>query len=224
MNPTKHTFADMHKIIDEAFPKLEILNYYPYGRKTQYPFFTGGMRDLRKEYLTKSNRGRSQADLVHLIIEEVGRAMSYLVRWGIEEDYDRQRIEAFCMWKLFHSGVAGWSTEAIKGKSIKQIERLEKYHGIRSDMLHARGRYGDERSKAQDAWMKAHTSPKELVELDELQLKAVEANRKTCGIYTVTHFPLTQPTNCTLTPRIFYTKKELAAIWLMVECAFENLC
>ena len=228
MNPTKHTFADMHRIIDEAFPNLEILKYYPYGRRTQYPFFTGGFRDLRKEYLRESNRGRSQADLVHLIIEEVGRAMNYLVRYGVEENYDHQRIKAFCMWRLFHNGVADWNKDIIKGKSIRQIEALEKYHKNRSDMLHANGRYADERSKRQEAEIRALYTPEVNkafdIELDALNEIAEISTREQYGIFQVTHFPLTQPTNVTLTPRIFYTKKELAAIWLMVEMAFENLC
>jgi hypothetical protein len=58
-----------------------------------------------------------------------------------------------------------------------------------------------------------------------LDLKHKMHNRKEYGIYYIKHLPLVELTNG-LNNRIkpLYTKQELAAIWLMVSCAFENLC
>jgi hypothetical protein len=53
---TKKTFRE---IVDENFPKLDILNYYPYGEKTEYQRTINYKVDLKKVYLDKNNYKRN---------------------------------------------------------------------------------------------------------------------------------------------------------------------
>jgi len=226
MTETIQTFGNMREIVEEAFPKLDILKYYPYGPRTDWSYWLCGDVDLRKQHLERYNRKRTREEMVYRIVEETGRAMNYLTCWGDHAAYDHQRVEAFCLWNLFHSGVAGWNLEAVKGKTAEEIEAMEKYQKPRIDKYYGHGKYADARQKKQEAMLMKQwkRTPESWAEHEQIELNCKVAHRRDYGIFEITHFPLRRFSNCSSEPVIFYTKQELAAILLMVDCAFENLC
>jgi len=226
MTDTKHNFDKFNEVVEEAFPKLDILNYYPYGPKTDWSYWLCGDVDLREAHRERYNRGRSKEEMVFRIVEETGRAMHYLTCWGSSDAFDRQRVEAFCMWRLFHSGVAGWNFDAVQGKTTKEIEAMEKYQKPRIDNYYGNGKHADTWKKKQERMLEKQwrRTPESWAEHEQIELNCKIAHRRDYGIFEITHFPLRRFSNCSREPVIFYTKQELAAILLMVDCAFENLC
>lgn len=213
-----HICKEFDDIIREAVPKLDILNYYPYGPKTDWSYWLCGDVDLRKVYKDERNSPRTSEQLVFRIIEDVGRAMSYLMTHGNVHWFDHQRIEAFAMWRLFDSGIVDWTKEPLKGLSKAEKDVLYDIHEKRANRLYGRPAFGYRHD------MKG-ASKKQKEEMAALDLKHKMHNRKEYGIYYVEHLPLVELTNSgnnRIKP--LYTKQELAAIWLMVSCAFENLC
>ena len=211
-----HICKEFGDIVDEAFTKLEILDYYPYGPKTDWSYWLCGNVDLREVYKEKRYKIRTEENLITRIFEEVGRSMSYLMVHGNDHYFDRQRIEAFAMWKLFERGWVEWTKEPLKGLSKIEKDKLYALHENRANLL-----YGD---KAFSSQMNGATK-EEKEKMAKLDLRSKMRNRKEYGIYYVKHLPLLESTNNGL-HRIkpLYTKQELAAIWLIVSCAFENLC
>jgi len=226
MTTTKHKFGNMRKIIGEAFAKQDILKYYPYGKETAWDYWLTGHIDLRRQHLAPHNKDRSAEEMTFRIIEETGRAMNYLTCWGTDEGFDRQRIEAFCLWQLFHGGVAGWNKEPIVGKTVKQIEAMEKKEKDRIDNYYGNGKYADDRQKKQEQMLDKqwNATPEDRAEHDRIELACTIAHRRDYGIFQVTHFPLRRFSNCSGEPVLFYTRQQLAAILTYVDCAFENLC
>ncbi len=47
-------------IVDRAFPKLDILNYYPYGPEKMYTYWLCGTTDLTKYHLDARNNERTE--------------------------------------------------------------------------------------------------------------------------------------------------------------------
>jgi hypothetical protein len=214
-NKTSQTLENFGKLVDDHFPQLNILNYYPYGKETQFSYWLCGRVDLKKLYLEKRNENKTELDYVHSIIEEIGRAMNYLIvshgDWG--SSFDFQRIEAFALWRLMKYGVVGWTKDPLKGLNMEQKEKLYKLHDKRYKLLSP-----PRRKDSSDRKLETNKKYMKLVE------KGRMGNRKKYGIYEIKHFPLTQYSNSTRIPKILYNKQQLAAIDLMVTCAFENLC
>lgn len=183
------------KAVDKAFPKLDILKYYPYGPEVRWSYWLCGQVNLTRVYLEKRNRSKTNRELVLSIIEETARAMSYLMTHGNDHWYDRQRIEAFALWKLFHHGDAGWSKKNLKGLTLEEKTKLFWKH---QNSVHIKDK------NERDRWFK-HCL-------------------KTYGVYEIRQRPLIQASNTTNHSKILYTHQELCAIDLMVTCAFENLC
>jgi hypothetical protein len=212
-NITTHTFRNIGKLVDVHFPKLDILNYYPYGKETIWTYWLCGKVNLKKVHLEERNKNKTELDYVHSIMEDIGRAMHYLtVIHGDWECFDEQRVRAFALWRLMKSGVVEWTKAPLKGLSETQKEDLYKLHDKRYKLLCPTRKDSIEMELEKDKkYMK-------LIEKSRIE------NRKKLGIYEIKHFPLTQYSNAAPIPKILYTKQQLAAIDLMVSCAFENLC
>lgn len=197
--------------------KPDILNYYPYGKETTWNYWLTGEINLKEYYKDERCKNKTEQDLVLSIIEEVARAMSYLVIRGEDSDgefaswFYKQKLNAFTLWGLFHNGIAGWNKEITNGKSVKEIEELEEINRKKSQRIYGINRH-DKELLMNKRYIKS---------LKESKLH----NRKEYGVYVVTHLPLTQYSNGTRgAPKILYTKQQLAAIDIIVACAFENLC
>jgi hypothetical protein len=207
-----HVHPDFSTEVEDYFKKLEILKYYPYGPETTWKYWLTGEVNLKKEYLDERNKDRTEQELVFSIIEEVARAMNYLMVHGNDDGFDHQRLNAFALWHLFHSGDTGWSKKKLKGLSLDQKTKLFWKGQKDAKMLSGRNPHiisidspkSKEDRKLRDNWFKA--------------------SLKKYGVYEVRHKPLIQFSNTTYHPKILYTKQELCAINLMVSCYFENLC
>jgi hypothetical protein len=228
---TTHTFKNFGKLVEQHQKQLRILNYYPYGNKVAFGHWLGSCDDLSNicndEFLGRRYKKMTSEQLVCGIIEEVARAMNYLVVHGTSPGFDHQRIEAFALWRLFHNGIMGWKKEAVKNKTLKQIAALEKKHKDLYDLVLAHGKYGDERTRQQEKMTNDHVkslSPAERKKWIHNLKKSSDRNRKELGVYIVDILPLTQFSNATDKPKILYTKQQLCAIHHYVTCAFENLC
>jgi len=205
-----HIKREFTQIVAEAFPKLDILSYYPYGPKTEWSYWLCGKVNLKKEYLDERNKNKTELELVFSIIEETARAMNYLMTHGNDHWFDRQRVKAFALWRLFHSGDQGWTKEPLKGLNEQQKKKLF-YKGQKDGKL-AHGRDKTDIKPKKD---------KESLKIEENWFKSCLKNY---GVYEVRQLPLIKYSNTTDHPEILYTKQELCAISLMVTCAFENLC
>jgi hypothetical protein len=198
------TFID---IMDEEFPKLPILSYYPYGEKTNYTDFMGGNNNLKDLHLSDSNKGKTANDYVLAITQSAGSAMHYLTRHWEFDPTNTQTIRAFGMWELFNRGVVGWNKEITEGKSLDEIIKMEKLHTKRYSMIQY-GYVGGKNPNLPDT--KEYRDASRACKL---------SNRETYGVYEVRHYPIVSNVRTPL-----YTKQELAAILFMVYDEFENLC
>jgi hypothetical protein len=228
---TTHTFETFGKIVAQHQKQLDILNYYPYGNTVKFDHWLGGCADLsnlpNNEFLGRRYKKLTSEQLVYGIIEEVARAMNYLVVHGTHPGFDHQRIEAFALWRLFHNGIAGWRKDVMKDKSLKQIAALEKKNKDLYDLVLAHGKYADaagrKNEKSTADYVKGLTPAERKKWVRNLK-KSSDRNRKEYGVYIVDILPLTQYSNATEKPKILYTKQQLCAIHHYVICAFENLC
>jgi hypothetical protein len=207
-----HVKPEFSGIVKDAFPKLDILNYYPYGPEVNWEYWLTGKINLKKEYLDERNKDKTELELVFSIIEETARAMNYLIVHQNDHWFDRQRIEAFALWKLFHSGDTGWSKKNLKGLTIEQKTKLFWKGQLDAEKLSGPNPHENDFRKAKD---------KKSVEIRNNWFNECLKNY---GVYEVRIKPLIQYSNTTRHPKILYTKQELCAINVMVTCAFENLC
>jgi hypothetical protein len=208
---------------EEVYNSIEnqdILDYYPYGEKTEWNYWFCGKVDLRKIHKEKRNEKKTPKDLVLGIMDETSRAMSYLMTHGNDENFDRQRREAFTLHHLFRRGIIGWNKKPLKGLSEKEKDELYALHDKRYDLV----TNNIHKKTEQEHRKSMKNKPKAFVDYTALYLKSKIVNRKKYGIYFVKHMPLHQYGNCADIPKILYTKQQLCAIDLMVTCAFENLC
>ena len=206
-------------IVDKAFHKLDILNYYPYGPIKDWSYWLCGKIDLTKYHLDARNKNRNEKDLVLSILRETSRAMYYLMVNHCDDNWSRQRIEAFALHRLFNNGWIGWDKKPLKGLSEVEKEKLYALHDKRYDLV------TNNLMKDQQKHIRSYKrTPEELKKYNEAELKHKLYNRNKYGIYEVKYLPLMQYGNCANAPKVLYTKKELCAINLMVTCAFENLC
>jgi hypothetical protein len=207
-----HIKKEFREIVDKAFPNLDILKYYPYGPEVNWEnWLTGGV-NLKKEYLDERYKDKTELDLVFGIIEDTASAMNYLITHGNDHWFDRQRIEAFALWRLFHNGDCGWSKKNLKGLTIEQKTKLFWKGQNDAEKLSGSNPNENDFRKAKD---------KETVKIRNNWFNACLKNY---GVYEVRIKPLIQYSNTTRTTNILYTRKELCAIKLMVDCYFENLC
>ena len=214
-----HIIKEFSDIVNDAFKKLDILNYYPYGPRTDWSYWLCGDVDLKKEYKKDRNKNVTSETLIFKIFEEVGRSMNYLMTHGNDHWFDRQRINAFAIWKLINSGWVEWTKEPLNGLSKTEKEKLYDIHEKRANLLYGHPAFGYSHNLPSDALKK------EKEEWAKNDLKSKMENRKKYGIYYVKHLPIIELTNSGKNKIIpLYTKQELAAIWLMVSCSFENLC
>lgn len=210
-----HISKDFGSIVDAALPSLDILKYYPYGKETMWSYWLCGDVDLRKEYLSPRYKNKSENDIVGDIIAEVARAMSYLMVHGNDHFYDRQRIEAFALIQLFNFGDVGWSKKPLEGLTLDQQKKLFVTSSKNAKLLSGyKQKYPNKTKEQKDALRKLKKA-EEICNIHHLEKY---------GVYEVRIKPLTQYRNTTHNPKILYSKKELCAIYLMVICAFENLC
>jgi hypothetical protein len=202
-NHIKKEFGD---IVNKSFPKLDILNYYPYGKEKYLTAFFYDNYDLTKAYLEKHNKNKTELMIAFEIISEVARAMQYLMTHGNDNWFDHQRIKAFALCKLFESGIVDWTKTPLEGLNLEEQIKLYKYHMAKYQKLFA---YKDE---------KIFTKK----QIHETMLH----NLKEHGVLEVKYFPLTQFLNSCgeKEAKLFYNKKQLCAIKHYVDCAFENLC
>lgn len=208
-----------YEVCNKAKSSFYIFDYYPFGSKTEWEYWLCGKVNLKKVYLDKRYKNLTEKDLILKILNEVGRAMHYTIVWYGPEHKNEypdkkdwflsQRIEAFNMWHLFTCGKMGWNKKLTKNKTEKEIEDLEKFHSKRSNIVYDR-----------DEEEQIFKNKKEKAEYIESKNNLKLYNRKKHGIYEVEHMPLMQ--NYTMKP--LYNKQQLCAIWLMVQCAFENMC
>jgi hypothetical protein len=209
-----HVHPEFSTEVDEYFKKLDILKYYPYGPETTWKYWLTGTVNLKKEYLDKRNKHKTEWDYIFSIIEETARAMNYLMVHGNDDGFDHQRLNAFALWHLFHSGDCGWSKKNLKGLNFEQKTKLfwkgqkdaEVLSGIDPIERNFRSAKDPESTRIRDNWFKE--------------------SLKNYGVYEVRRKPLIQHSNTVSgkRPNVLYTKQELAAIDLMVACYFENLC
>lgn len=194
----------------KTLDKLDILNYYPYGHETTWNYWLCGKVNLKKQYLDKRNLERNENDIVIRILSEVSRAMHYLT--VLSPDFsEEQRVKAYQLSILFQSGICGWNKNLIKNKTEDEIIALEKFHKKRHDKIHKSD-------------MKLYSETHDIVTY-RITKEAKEYNRKKYGVYEVKYFPLMEKTSyIKSTPKCLYTKQQLCAIEIMVDCAFENLC
>jgi len=204
--------------VDKEFHKLDILNYYPYGPKKDWTYWLCGTTDLTKYHLDARNKQRTDKDLVLSILRETSRAMNYLMVNQNDDNWSRQRVEAFALHRLFNSGWIGWDKKSLKGLSEVEKEKLYALHDKRYNLV------TNNSMKAQQTHTKKQWTPEELKKYNEAELKHKLYSRKKYGIYEIKYLPLMQWGNCANVPKVLYTKKELCAINLIVSCAFENLC
>ena len=192
-------------LVDEAFPKLDIFNYYPYGpKKFHHSLFTTSPDiDLTKEYLKPYNKNKTDMELVIDILIEMSRDTHYLVCHHAEHYFDRQRIQAFALTRLFERGYIGWNKQILKGLSQGEKEELYTLHQKRYIKMKGPNDY--------------RTIP-----IPEASKKVEMENRNKYGLYEIKHYPLIQ--TATPYPKCLYTKQQLAAIKFYVNMAFENLC
>ena len=216
MNHVSKNFGDL---VDKEFPKLDILNYYPYGPKKDWSYWLCGEVDLKKYHLDARNKEKTDKDLVLSILGETSRAMNYLTVYHSDDSWSRQRVEAFALHRLFNNGWIGWEKKPLKGLSEEEKEKLYALHDKRYDLVN------NNIMKDQRKYVRSQKrTQEELKRYNDLDLKSKLYNRKKYGIYEVKYLPLMQYGNCSNVPKVLYTKKELCAIDLMVTCAFENLC
>lgn len=197
-----HVKKEFASLVEEHFPKLDILNYYPYGPKVTWNYFLCGEVNLKKVYLDDRNKEKTEKDYIFNIKNEVARAMHYLMVYGNYHWFDNQRIEAFALWKLFHSGKVEWTKKPLKGLSNEEKLKLYRKCKKKSNLL--------------------YTDPERPPRKKE-DLKSELYYLKTYGVYETKHFPLVSFGSRQF-EKPLYTIPELAAIELMVDCAFENLC
>jgi hypothetical protein len=197
-----HITKEFSKLVDDQFPKLDILNYYPYGPEVNWKYFLCGEVNLKEVYLDDRNKNKTANDYIYNIIHEVARAMNYLMVFGNYHWFDRQRIEAFALWRLFYSGDINWTKKPLKGLSNEEKIKLYRKCKKKSKLLYT----DPERS----------TRKKEDPKMESYYLKAF-------GVYETKHFPL-ESFGSRQYKKPLYTIQQLAAIELMVDCFFENLC
>lgn len=207
MTETSQTFTDFREIVYKDFDKLDILKYYPYGNETTWEYWICGKVNLKEVYKEKRNELKTCESLVADIYDETMRAMLYLATES-SNGFDSQRIEAFRLASLFNRGIIGWSKDALNGKSKKEIEKIERVHQKRYDLV--ANRIDQEKNKNTISVV--------------LSKEAKLEYRRKYGLFEVKCMPLRQYGNCAQVPKILFTKQELCAIDLMVTCAFENLC
>jgi hypothetical protein len=218
MTTTTHNFQDIGKLVKDH--KLDILNYYPYGPKTEWSYWLCGTGDLRKEYKDKRHKGRTEKDYIISILNEVGRAMHYLTVYGEWSAFDPQRLNAFALYHLFSIGEHGWTKDNVNLPTKKLTKHIA-FHKDLIDQIHGSGKYDSKERQIYEKERLKVMTKEERTNYDQL-MKNSEANRrKELGIYEVKYPPLigSFPNR-----KIFYTKQQLAAIELMVVCEFENLC
>lgn len=210
-----HIHPDFSKEVGEHFKKLDILKYYPYGPETTWEYWLCGKVNLKKVYLDERLKRKTEWEYVFSIIEETARAMNYLMVHGDHHWFDHQRLNAFALWHLFHSGDCGWSKKNLKGLTLDQKTKLfwkgqedaNALSGLDKNDIRFNGSETKESKKLRDEWF--------------------NHSLKKYGVYEVRHKPLIQHSNTVRrgrSPKVLYTKQELAAIDLMVACYFENLC
>ncbi len=218
MTTTTHNFENIGKLVDDFKPN--ILNYYPYGPKTEWSYWLCGTLDLRKEYKDKRNKGRTEKDYILSILNEVGRAMYYLTVYGDSSGFDHQRLNAFALFNLFSVGQHGWTKDNVNLPK-SQITKHIAFHKDLIDQIHSSGKYDSKERQLYEKERLKAMSKEERTKYDEIMKRCDDNNKAEYGIYEVKHPPLIgSPPN----KKIFYTKQQLAAIELMVDCAFENLC
>jgi hypothetical protein len=218
MSITSHNFENIGELVEKH--ELDILNYYPYGPKTEWSYWLCGTVDLRKEYKSKRNKNKTELDYISNIFSEVARAMHYLTVYTSGHSggsTDHQRLNAFALSHLFNSGIHDF-TKKYDALPEKDIEKLIKFHKDRSDRLNHSGKYASKDQKEYDKKVLESRTYEEKIKQKKMEEEHKKHHRETYGIYEVEHFPLrSRGVN-------FYTKQQLAAIELMVDCAFENLC
>ncbi len=188
-------------IVCANFSKMDILKHYPYGDIVDWSYWLCGDVNLKKVHLLDHNKGKTEMDYVVSIMGETARAMNYMVlHHGNFDPNDRQTITAFGMWELFDCGWVGWNKKLIKGKTLDEILAIEKVQNMRNEKIHKSANYKTKNYK-------------------NAVREFREDNRKKYGVYEVKHFPLLSRMKKPL-----YTKQQLAAIALIVDCEFENLC
>lgn len=220
MTATTHNFENIGKLVQEH--KLSILDYYPYGPNKTWEYWISGTVDLTKEYKDKRNKGKTEAEYVYNIQSDISKAMHYLTVWGAWNAFDTQRIEVFALAHLFNNGIINWSKDPLVGISIFEQDKLIAYHQDRTDRVYGSGKYSSPIEKKYEADRIKKFTKLEKQEYIKNMKDHAQYKRETYGICEVKYFPLCN--NATGKVRYFYTKQELAAIHLMVLCAFENLC
>lgn len=205
------------EFVHNHIPKLDILNYYPYGEKIEWEYWCTGKVNLRYAYKEHYNKNKTCEELIFYILTEIGRVMHYSIVNPEGICSHSQKLDAFSLWSLFISGISKWTKEPLKGLSKKEKEALYAYHDDRLDLLNGNGKYISAEQKAY------HKKVKINEKLTKIYKKRKEHNRKTYGIYEVKYFPLASNTKRKIMFPL-YSKKELSAIATMVSCYFENLC
>ena len=196
--------------IHKVKKKLYLLDYYPYGKKTEWEYWICGNVNLKEIHKDDRYKGLDSTDLVLGIYEETARAMQYTTIYHPEPLYKGSEINqgklAFAFFDLFKHGDIEWDKKILKGKTEKEIKKLEKYHQKRVDIVSG---YGDNNPNKKHVF-----NEKEKI-----------SRRKKYGMYCVNYYPLTQYSNAVDgKPKILYTFEELCAIHMLVICEFENMC
>lgn len=222
---SKHNLENLRELVDAHFPKQSLLKYYPYGPEKTWDYWCTGEIDLSKVHKDPRFKKKTEKDYIFSIVEEVARAMNYLTLNASGTDgFDHQRLEAHAMWHLIHAGDMGWSKDSLKGLSKSKINSLLDLHKDRADQVYGRGKYANAKRQKEEAALLDSMTKKKRKEYLKLTDSRGNGYLDTYGIYEIRQFPLIPFSNSMAKFKSFYTKQQLAAIHVMVICAFENLC
>lgn len=186
--------ATLAKQIEAHWKHFELIKYYPFGTETLYQFIQGPKVNLKTFRVFPRIEKMSSDRLLFEITSEVSRAMRYCST-VTHDNFDNQKLDAFCMEGLFRGGRAYWSKDIIKGKSLNTIRAMEEEQIPRIEKL-----YGKKDSPYTE--------------------KEKRYRRKTYGVFIVDYFPLVS----FYTGQQLYTHRQLQIILCMVNNSFENLC
>lgn len=206
---------DFYFKVLERMEALPMRQYYPYGPKVEFEYWTTGKVDLREVWKEPHNEGKTAKDYLLEIYSGIGGAMNYL---AMETRQDYQNMEALALFILFDRGDMGWTKEPLVGLTEEEGTALILKHKARYELSMKR-QFSDDRQREYDAQVDLERTPEKRLEYAAAMAKSAQRNREENGIYEVRVLPLMNRDREAL-----YTIPELAAIDLMVGCEFENLC
>ena len=115
---------------DAEYKDCVLLKHYPYIDNALYHGGLYGDVDLLKPPARWFQNMKTKDQLVCSILEDVARAMHYVVVWHPQKPWERQAFEAFAMWSLLSYGVHKKITfsEIVDPEKEAEKEVKERYN------------------------------------------------------------------------------------------------